>query len=112
MTLLDLSHRGSGLGNRLADAVSRMAAARARRSLYRRTVRELGLLSDRELADLGVNRASIHSVARDAAAARLSRRFSELVAAPTMVDHNGLSGAATPLARQAAASTRPHPRDR
>lgn len=69
MTLLDLSHRGSGLAGRIADGFARLAAAHARRNLYRRTVRELEALSDRELADLGLNRAAIHGVARDAAAA-------------------------------------------
>jgi len=33
---------------------------------YRRTVNELGLLSTRELADLGINRADIPFVARRA----------------------------------------------
>lgn len=33
---------------------------------YRRTVNELGLLSNRELADLGINRADIPFVARRA----------------------------------------------
>ena len=33
---------------------------------YRETVTELGRLSNRELADLGINRSEIHSVARRA----------------------------------------------
>lgn len=35
---------------------------------YHRTVTELGRLSTRELQDLGINRADIHSVARLSAA--------------------------------------------
>ena len=35
---------------------------------YRETVRELSRLSDRDLADLGISRFDIDSVARDAAA--------------------------------------------
>jgi len=35
---------------------------------YRQTVRELSRLSDRDLADLGISRFDIDSVARDAAA--------------------------------------------
>jgi uncharacterized protein YjiS (DUF1127 family) len=31
---------------------------------YRQTVTELGLMTSRELQDLGINRADIHSVAR------------------------------------------------
>ena len=69
MSLLDLAHRGSGVTGRLADAFARLSEARARRSLYRQTVRELRGLGDRELADLGLNRAMIHSVARDSVAA-------------------------------------------
>ena len=34
---------------------------------YRQTVRELSRLSDRDLADLGISRFDIDSVARDAA---------------------------------------------
>ncbi len=35
---------------------------------YRQTVAELGRMSSRELADLGINRADIHSIARGTAA--------------------------------------------
>lgn len=47
-------------------AISRIEALRVRFSkwvLYRRTVRELSELSNNELADLGMSRASIRSVA-------------------------------------------------
>ena len=39
----------------------------ARYRTYRQTVNELASLSDRELADLGLSRADIGAVARDAA---------------------------------------------
>ena len=35
---------------------------------YRQTVAELGCMSSRELQDLGINRADIHSIARQAVA--------------------------------------------
>ena len=35
---------------------------------YRQTVNELGRMSSRELQDLGINRADIHSIARQALA--------------------------------------------
>ena len=44
-----------------------MKAAIARRAVYAQTVRELNALTDRELADLGIARASITTVAREAA---------------------------------------------
>lgn len=71
MALLDLSRdqggtRPTGL---LADGLSRLTEALARHSLYRQTVRELSALGDRELSDLGMNRAAIRSVAWSAAAA-------------------------------------------
>lgn len=69
MALLDFTNSGSGLAGRVSDGIARLLEARARRVLYRRTVRELGALGDRELADLGLNRGMIQSVARDASAA-------------------------------------------
>lgn len=72
MSLLDLTHSGSGLAGRLADAFARLAEGRRRRSLYRRTVRELGALDDRGLRDLGLNRDMIEDVARNGMAATRS----------------------------------------
>lgn len=43
------------------------AEARARRAAYRQTVLELGALSDRELADLGIYRSMIRQIAGDVA---------------------------------------------
>ncbi|WP_409455727.1 DUF1127 domain-containing protein [Paracoccus sp. (in: a-proteobacteria)] len=42
----------------------------ARRALYRQTVRELNGLSDRELADLGIHRLEITSIANTAVGAK------------------------------------------
>lgn len=47
--------------------VARMNDARRRYSVYRQTVAELNSLSDRDLSDLGIARASITSVATEAA---------------------------------------------
>lgn len=47
-----------------ATLVQRFAQYRA----YRSTVGELGMLTDRELADLGISRACIRDVAQEAAA--------------------------------------------
>lgn len=44
-----------------------LKAAASRRRLYSQTVRELGGLSDRELADLGIHRSTIGDIAREAA---------------------------------------------
>ncbi|MGV6803121.1 MAG: DUF1127 domain-containing protein [Ruegeria sp.] len=40
---------------------------RAKHKLFRQTVRELGNLTNRELADLGIDRSMITSIAHDAA---------------------------------------------
>ena len=49
----------SGLAARVEELRSRFAKWR----LYRRTFNELNALSDRELADLGLHRATLQSVA-------------------------------------------------
>lgn len=56
-----------GLGQRIAAYVERARHARKAREVYRQTFDELSALSDRDLADLGIARASIPSVAREAA---------------------------------------------
>ncbi|MTH76449.1 DUF1127 domain-containing protein [Paracoccus aestuariivivens] len=50
-------------GNLLADLRDYLS----RRALFRQTVRELNDLTGRELADLGINRSMIRSVAYEAA---------------------------------------------
>lgn len=48
---------------RLADTFTNLSDAHAKRVMYRRTVSELSALNNRELADLGLSRASIKAVA-------------------------------------------------
>lgn len=57
----------TGLFGRLLSAVQRAQEMRARRLVYRQTVRELNGLSARELADLGISRSMIPSLAHEAA---------------------------------------------
>lgn len=51
----------------LRTILERVAERRARNKIYRETLNELRALSDRDLSDLGLSRASIHSVAWEAA---------------------------------------------
>ncbi len=57
----------SGLAGRLFAAIQRMQDNRARRAVYRQTLRELNALTNRDLADLGINRAMIGRLAHEAA---------------------------------------------
>lgn len=57
----------TGLFGRLADAATGLRANWQRYRVYRTTLRELGALSDRDLADLGIHRANIGAVAAEAA---------------------------------------------
>ncbi|CAM3252938.1 Uncharacterized conserved protein YjiS, DUF1127 family [Paracoccus aminovorans] len=71
MAVLDLIHGGvhrntAGNGS-IAKFVAAIRETLARRSVYRQTLRELNQLSNRDLADLGLHRANIPSVARQAA---------------------------------------------
>lgn len=50
-----------------ADLRSRFAIWRKRAAAYRKTVRELSQMTDRELADIGLHRANIRDVALEAA---------------------------------------------
>jgi uncharacterized protein YjiS (DUF1127 family) len=56
-----------GIGQRIAGFLERGRQARKARDIYRQTYTELSVLSDRDLADLGIARADIDSVAREAA---------------------------------------------
>lgn len=56
-----------GLAQRFGDLRATLAARVARYRTYRQTLDELAALSDRDLADLGLHRADIRGVARDAA---------------------------------------------
>lgn len=49
------------------EVIANLQDARARRAEYRRTVSELQTLSNRELADLGIARSNISSIAYETA---------------------------------------------
>lgn len=51
----------------LANPMASLRLALQRRRVYDQTLRELAALSDRDLADLGLHRSLIRSVAREAA---------------------------------------------
>ena len=53
--------------SRLSAAIQRLQENRARRVIYRQTVRELNALTNRDLADLGINRTMITRLAHEAA---------------------------------------------
>lgn len=55
------------LADRFSGVLAQFKASFARRAVYNQTVRELVVLSDRELADLGISRADIRTVALEAA---------------------------------------------
>lgn len=57
----------AGLRARLLSAIQRMQENRARRAVYRQTLRELKALTTRDLDDLGINRSMITRLAHEAA---------------------------------------------
>ncbi|MFV0386966.1 DUF1127 domain-containing protein [Paracoccus sp. (in: a-proteobacteria)] len=57
----------TGFRARVLNAIERMQENRARRVVYRQTLRELNGLSNRELNDLGISRAMITRLAHEAA---------------------------------------------
>ena len=57
----------TGLIGRLQAYVATLKEAARRRDVFRRTVRELNALSDREMSDLGIARIQVEDVAREAA---------------------------------------------
>ena len=59
--------RNQASAGRIAKFVADARDYMARRSVYRQTLRELNDLTDRDLADLGVHRADIRGIAREAA---------------------------------------------
>lgn len=58
---------GHGLAERIGTAIRVVRDMIERRRVYNRTLRELRALSNRELADLGLDRAMITRVAAEAA---------------------------------------------
>lgn len=67
MALLDLDHgttrSNAASSGRIAALFGGLNGFFARRALYRQTVKELSGLSDRDLADLGISRLEIASIA-------------------------------------------------
>lgn len=57
----------AGFGHRVAAVFEDLKARYSRYAVYRTTLTELGALTDRDLADLGINRSVIKSVALEAA---------------------------------------------
>jgi uncharacterized protein YjiS (DUF1127 family) len=64
------SARGNGLSAIAANVVASAKEAAARRRVFKQTFNELQSLSNRELADLGINRSMIRSIALEAANAK------------------------------------------
>ncbi|MCX7646488.1 MAG: DUF1127 domain-containing protein [Rhodobacteraceae bacterium] len=62
MAFISTTHRPS-VAEYFRGLAARYREARARRALYRQTVAELSRLSDRDLADLGISRLTIHDLA-------------------------------------------------
>lgn len=56
-----------GLLSRLSETRIALGERFARRAVYRRTLNEMSMLSDRDLADLGVHRSQLRSIAWKAA---------------------------------------------
>lgn len=70
MAVIAQAHSASAeacLRGRLLGAIQRMQDNRARRAVYRQTVRELNALTTRDLDDLGINRSMITRLAHEAA---------------------------------------------
>ena len=57
----------AGISARLTAVVANLKDSMARRAMFKQTVRELSTLSNRELADLGLSRSMIKSIAYEAA---------------------------------------------
>ena len=54
-------------GGRIREFLGAVSRRTARQSVYRKTLRELRALADRDLADLGIARADIRRIAWEAA---------------------------------------------
>lgn len=69
MAYVNLTSRAANvsLADRFSGALAQIKVMIARRAVYNQTVRELNVLTDRELADLGLSRFDILTVAREAA---------------------------------------------
>ena len=66
-TMTNTRATGATLADRWNALRKQMAAASAQRKVYNTTLRELSVLTDRELADLGIARSQIKGIAMEAA---------------------------------------------
>jgi uncharacterized protein YjiS (DUF1127 family) len=66
-TYNDRARGGASLGQTLSTLTANLAHRFAQVRAHRSTLRELAQLSDRELADIGIHRANIGTIAQDAA---------------------------------------------
>jgi uncharacterized protein YjiS (DUF1127 family) len=57
----------TGLIDRFSAFRKTLVERRTRYALYKRTIEELGALTDRDLADLGVSRSDVRRIAYEAA---------------------------------------------
>ena len=63
----DIRAYGATLSQRISEARAALADRYAKYSTYKVTLNELAGLSDRDLADLGINRTMIRGIATEAA---------------------------------------------
>lgn len=68
MTTMNMTRAlATGLFERAAGLVAAIREAGRRRAIYNQTLRELRALSNRELADLGIDRSMVTRIALEAA---------------------------------------------
>lgn len=70
MTFSTQTHAGITLADRWANVLANVADAYSKRKKYRTTLYELSDLTNRELADIGINRSMIQRLAMEAAGYR------------------------------------------
>lgn len=58
---------GTSIWQRLSEMAATLSERRAQHRAYTSTVNQLVALSDRDLTDMGIHRADIHDIARQAA---------------------------------------------
>ncbi len=63
----DIRANGATLSQRISEVRAALADRYAKYSTYKTTLNELAGLNDRDLADLGINRSMIKSIATEAA---------------------------------------------
>lgn len=88
----------SGIFGRLLTAIQHMQENRARRAIYNQTLRELNTLTNRDLADLGINRAMIDRLAHEAAwpEDRLDRQHDNTIPTPSSSQGSGPAASSSP----------------